>query len=384
LRPDHKTIAEFRSTHAKALRRVFREFHLLCRKLELFGRLVAIDGSAIKAVNSNSKTATPERLKKQIEGIDRRIAEYVELLETTDAQEQNQVGTEEPGLAEKLEKLEQERQDCQRELEEMVAAGETQRTRVDPDSRMLKKNGKHFVGYNVQVAVEGQTKLIVAEEVTLEGNDAHQLEPMAEAAAEALAPKEGEEAEEALQVLADNGYENFEQMVNCEHAGMQLHLPVRADKATREGRFTLKEFTYDAQNDEMICPGAQRLPRRTDSVHKKLRYRVYYNSKLCKGCPLLSQCTKGAYRKIKVYEHANVIEAVRARLEQDRSVYEQRKGIVEHVFGSMKQWMQQGHFLCKGLENVQSEFTLSSLAFNMRRVLNVVSVPELVEAVATG
>ena len=88
LRPDHKTIADFRKHNLKPLRQVCREFTVLCKQLDLFaGELVAIDGSKFRAVNAKARNFTPDKLTKLLTQIDQRIEGYLQELDGQDTQE---------------------------------------------------------------------------------------------------------------------------------------------------------------------------------------------------------------------------------------------------------------------------------------------------------
>lgn len=372
LRPDFKTIADFRKDHRACFKGVFREFNLLCRKLELFGaELVAIDGAKFKAVNSPKRHYSSEQLQELIGKIDQRIEEYLGRLEAEDAASEGVAGA--PSKAElqaKLESLKERRADYQTWQQAMVQAGETEISLTDPDSRGQKKVG---VGYNVQVAVDAKHDLIVAAEVVQDQNDRAQLHPMAVAARVEL-------EEPQLSVVADTGYHEAGQLEQCEKAGLTTYVPasVGAGGHSRDGRevYPKDSFHYDAARDLYACPAGQELTFRGTGQNQGKDRRYYYNLAACAACPQRAQCTAAPYRKIARLANEAVVERQAERVAAKPEIVAERKTIVEHVFGTLRLgWHDE--FLCRGLAMVRAEFSLSALSYNLRRALNLLGVEKL-------
>jgi transposase len=249
LTPDFKTIADFRKDNRDAFKPVFRQFVLLCRKLDLFGgELLAVDGTRLKAVNSTERNFTHAKLTKQIESIDQKLTNYLERLDRCDVQEAKPSAARAERLAEKIATLRTQQVRCNAMLQELERTGESQISLTDPDSRAMAMNPKVGVGYNAQVAVDSKHKLIVEQEVTNAGTDLGLLAPTATAVKEVLGA-------EQIKVVADSGYYKGEDIAACEAAGIE---PQRGF-AVREGLFRKEEFHYDSQNDVYICPGNQQL-----------------------------------------------------------------------------------------------------------------------------
>jgi transposase len=229
------------------------------------------------------------------------------------------------------------------------------------------------VGYNAQVAVDSKHKLIVEQEVTNAGSDLGLLAATASAAKEVL------EAEH-IKVVADSGYYQGEDIAACEGAGIEAYVarPQRGS-AVREGLFRKEEFHYDAQNDVYICPGNQQLHPRYRSTGGE-HDRIYYcNRDACRHCELKSRCTTNSYRQVARWTGEAVLDRMETRLKANPKILRQRREIVEHPFGSIKQWMNQGAFLMRGLEKVRAEFSLTALAYNMTRVLTIVGIESLLK-----
>jgi len=374
LRPDFKTIADFRREHRARFKDVFREFNLLCRRLELFGaELVAIDGAKFKAVNSPRRHYTAEKLRELQTQIDARIEHYLGEL---DAQDEAAAGVAPPptraALTEKITQLRQRRELYQDYTQALANSGQTEVSLTDPDSRGQKKVG---VGYNVQVAVDAKHHLIATETLVQAANDRGQLHPLATAAHAAIG---------VTAVVADAGYHEAGQLEQCEQAGLTTYV---ATPGTRSGQasaaqsvYPKENFHYDSPTDSYRCPAGRTLPRGTATVVKGKARHYYYHVAACTKCPRKADCTTGRFRRISRLVNEAVVERQAQRIAAHPEHLAARKTIVEHVFGTLREW---GHdkFLCRGLAMVQAEFTLSALAYNLRRVLNLLPIPQLLAAV---
>ena len=135
-----------------------------------------------------------------------------------------------------------------------------------------------------------------------------------------------------------------------------------------------------AEDNTYRCPAGERLTWRFASVEDGMTLHSYWTS-ACQGCSLKAKCTTGKERRVKRWEHEGVLDAMQQRLDQAPETMELRRQTVEHPFGTIKQWMYQGAFLMRGLEKVRAEFSLTALAYNIRRVLNLVAFDELMVAV---
>lgn len=384
LRPDHKTISEFRRQHKGAFRQVLRQFNLLCRELKLFGaELVALDGSVFKAVNSREHNFTLEKLGNLIRLVDTGIERYLKELDLADSQSaaaslgggssSSSSNGKADDLRQKLEQLRATRQRHEAMLQQLQDQEQTQVSLVDADARLMKKSTSHdsTVGYNVQSVVDAAHHLIVEVEATTQGNDFGQLNAMAQQAKEQLGVEE-------LTVVADAGYHAIADLREAEQQGIRAHVPEQRKASPQAGLLGKEAFRYDAAEDEYECPGGQRLTRHSDSEQRGQKQHVYYNTQACAACPLRQRCTTGRYRKIKHLEGQPwVQERIRERMRQQPEVYAQRKSLVEHPFGTIKFWWGQGAFLTRGLASVQAEVSLSALAYNLRRALNILGVEAL-------
>jgi transposase len=375
LAPDFKTIADFRKDNLQPLKAVARQFTLLCRKLELFGgELLAIDGSKFTAVNARDQNFNADKLKALIARADARLAEYLQQLDTVDAAEPAGVAISQSELAAKIAAL-QEKQDWHKELLGALDAEQKQISVTDPDTRKLPTAHGMIVGYNAQVAVDAKHKLIAADDVTNEVNDLQQL---ANVALEAKANLELTQAE----VVADAGYYNASEVSRCLEQGLTPYIP-KADTSanTKLGLYGKSQFRYDATQNEYVCPAGAALTYRF-STYELGRELQYYRASGCKACVLKSRCTRNkANRTITREANEHLMEAMAQRMKQQPAKFKLRKTLAEHPFGTIKRWFGYTHFLLKGLAKVQCEWSLTTLVYNLKRVLNLVSFEKLMAAV---
>jgi transposase len=381
LRPGYRTIANFRAENWKALKAVNRGFVLLVRELGLVGgAVVAIDGSFFHGDASKASIFTRKRLDEQVAKLDLEIEAYGKSLEDNDAAEavqpnsggQNDGGSgDDADIGAKVSALMAKRSRAQADLDRLEASGETQLSLTDPDARLLVKSGQGIAGYNVQAVVDDKHKLIVASEVVNDSSDVNQLHAMAKAAKAVLGA-------EALQVLADEGYYSSTELKACEDDGIQAYVPLPegTGRLEKQGRFSLKNFSYDGPADAYICPAGQLLrPMQGRWTNSSGRVEIRYVSRMtiCRACPLRTRCLspKASQRTIRRWEHEDVLERHRARMQGARELMRRRSAIVEHPFGTLKCRAGYRHFLVRGFNKVRGEWNLMALCYNFTRVLNI-------------
>ena len=377
LRPDFKTIADFRKDNRAAFKGVFRQFVLVCKQMGLLGgELVAVDGSKFKAVNSGQKNFSQRKLEKRLKEINKKVERYLDEMDQADKQEKHDEITAEE-LKEKIDRLKQRKGRYEELLKELKASGHKQVSLTDADSRAMAMTAKGEVSYNVQTAVDSKYHLIVEQDVTNDGLDNHQLLLMAQSAKQMLGQTD-------LHVVADMGYYNHEELKQCEETGITPYVskPI-VSKNTARGLFGKEKFVYEADGDCYRCPAGERLTFRFQSRERKDKKFRYYWTTACLGCPIKPQCTTNKkFRRLKRWEHEAVVERIEQRAGANPHIMKLRQQIVEHPFGTIKFWNDQRHFLMKGLEKVKGEFGLSTLAYDIKRAINVVGVRALVTALA--
>jgi transposase len=378
LAADHKTIADFRKDNGRAIRQVCARFVELCRTMGLLTEAsVAIDGSKFKAVNNRDKNFTRAKMERRMAQIEESVARYLQQLDTADRQEPSEalkIKTER--LREKIEKLKQEMRRLGDLRAIMLSAPDQQISLTDPDARSMATSGRGsgVVGYNVQVAVETKHHLIIAHEVTNEGSDRAQLSSVATAAKTTLGV-------EKLDAVADRGYYSGEEILACDKASITVTLPKPMTSGMfARGRFGKQDFRYLADEDVYICPAGETLSYRYSNEEDGLIQRRYWTN-ACQSCPIKRTCTSGKERRITRWEHEHVLEAVQRRLDEHPEKMRQRRETAEHPFGTMKARMGATHFLMKTQPKVASEMALHVLAYNLTRVMNIMGVRPLIEAI---
>jgi len=376
LAPDFKTIADFRKDNGQAIRSVCREFIVLCRRLNLFSEaIVAIDGSKFKAVNNRDKNFTDTKLKKRMEQLEESISRYLAELDRADRAPAAVTEGRVSRLKEKVEAVKAQMQRLKQIGQQLRAAPDRQVSLTDPDARSMATSGRGtgIVGYNVQTAVDTQHHLIVAHEVTNVGHDRTQLASMAKQARSAT-------GKEDLTVLADRGYFKGEQILDCDQAGMTPLVPKPLTSNSKaDGRFDKRDFVYIAEDDEYRCPAGQRAIQRFTTIEHGMTLHKYWSS-ACPRCPLKARCTPSDYRRITRWEHEAVLEAMQDRLDRQPDAMKLRRQTVEHPFGTLKAWMGATHFLTKRLPRVSTEMSLHVLAYNLKRVMQIVGIVPLMQA----
>jgi hypothetical protein len=245
---------------------------------------------------------------------------------------------------------------------------------TDPDARAMKSRGNGIVGYNLQTAVDAEHHLIVAHEVTNKGSDRGQLTPMAKQAGEAM------DAED-LTVIADAGYFKRADILSCHEAGITANVP-RSPNLGRgsKGLFGRKDFHYVPEKDEYRCPANERLIWRMTSAEAGLMVNRYWSSN-CETCSLKRQCTPSKERRVTRWEHEEILESMQDRLDCAPEIMRVRRQTVEHPYGTLKLWMGSAHFLTKTLDRVGTEMSLHVLAYNLKRVINILGVKPLIQAI---
>ena len=379
LSPDFKTIADFRRDNLKAIKRVCKEFTQLCQQLKLFGgELVAIDGSKFKAVNNRRRNFSPERLRRAIQALDEKIGSYLSSLDEADAAEPD---PDEPGpsaaeLGAKIKTLQERKAKYQALQTDLKANGAKQVSLTDGDARsMVMHHGSTEVGYNVQTVVDEKHHLIVEHEVTNDPTDHAHLAEMALRAKATLAV-------EKLEVVADMGYYDGAEVKQCAESGITTYIPKPITSVNRKrGLFTKQDFVYDEAKDCYRCPAGEELSYRYESFEQGRLIR-YYTTRKCRDCPLKSKCTTNQRgRRITRWVDEKFLEDMARRVRARPEVMRRRQQLSEPPFGTMKRAMGHSYFLMKGLNKVGAEMSLTVLSYNIKRVINIIGVKKMIEAV---
>ena len=230
------------------------------------------------------------------------------------------------------------------------------------------------MGYNAQAAVEIESHLIVAHDVINAGHDREQLSPMAKGAKAALGRDE-------MSAVADKGYFSGREIQACHEDGITTPLPRPETSGNRKkGMYVKADFAYDADADIYRCPAGETLTYRYTTEEAGLVVRRYWAS-VCQTCPLKTNCTTGKQRRITRWEHEHLLDEMRNRMIRDPSLMALRRSTAEHPFGTIKAWMGATHFRMRTLKNVRTEMAFHVLAYNIKRMINLIGVRGLLAAI---
>ena len=308
LKPDHKTIANFRKDNKAAIKAAFRKFSMLCSELGLISKeVVAVDGSKFRACNGRMRYHSKGKIAEKMRYYSESAEKYMNLLEQCDREDDENPPTHlnRQELQAKLEKI-QKRMLALEEISERVDAEGTIYL-TDPDARLMRThNGGGDISHNIQIAVEAANHFVVAVDATSDAVDYAQLHKISSLA-------KAELGSEHLVSIADRGYYSGEEFAKCESDNIQpiAPKPDRGSRAQSEG-YTKYHFQYDAEEDAYICPRRHKLTPPTQRRANRKGNR-YYNAEACKNCPSKELCApKTRYRYITRLEYDDYADQVDA------------------------------------------------------------------------
>ena len=364
--PDHGTIAGFVQKNKEAFHNTLRNLTLILKGWGLIdGKLVAIDGTKIKAQNSKHNCITQSGLDKKIEYAEAQINAYLMAMEKEEPLNEN--------IKEKLQAYQDLKAEYLKQKQELMDEGLEQKSLTDTDSRRMKNNGSLDICYNVQSVVDAHNHFVIDISTTNDINDQNQLYAMAKDAAELL----GTEKQE---VLADTGYYNGTEIKNCIDDGMTVYIKkARANNSTKENEFRKEKFVYDKEKDVYVCPSGNQLFFFENTSKNEIKYRRYKCTE-CSTCKYKDLCTSSSKgRTIQRWEHEDILDTVRQMTLDNNDIYKQRRCIVEHPFGTVKRTLGYSFFLRKQRDNVDAEASSMFIAYNFKRLLSMFSTQELIK-----
>ncbi|SEC79081.1 Transposase [Pseudomonas frederiksbergensis] len=372
LAPDFKTIADFRRDNSAAFTATCRAFVRFCRQAGLIaGELVAIDGSKFQAVASSRKHLTTKKLEHREAALDKKIARYLAQLDEADRDEEGE-SIDRSAVQKALAELQVKKANNQTCQVLMQAQGLTQHVVGESDAQKMRTASVPLVAYNVQSVVDAKHCLILHHEVTQEGTDNRQLEPMAKAAKDEL-------QQTKLCVTADAGYSNGAQFQACEDAAITAFVPPnRANNPTsgEEQYFDRTDFSYDKDTDQYQCPAGKPLTLKQLNKGDRI-YQAAISD--CGKCPLKSRCTKAQRRYLMRHAHEAAFERMEQRMKAHPEMMVNRRSIVEHPFGNLKHWIfGNGRFLLRQLKGTRAEMALAVQAYNLKRAIQVLGAQKLI------
>jgi len=374
LKPDHKTIAEFRRRNKTALQKVLKQCARLCIRLGLIeGNTLFIDGSKMRANASMRNNWTERRCQKFLKNIDKRIKDILSECEAADDQEKQQ-----PSLVKMSQELEDHKalkSKVENILNELKAENKQSINTTDPDSKSMRTRQGPGAGYNAQLAVDEKHGFIVNSDVVSDNHDYHQFSEQVSQANEVL----GKPCKAAC---ADAGYADVNSLVAADEQGIKVIVPSQRQASKKDlGEFDKSRFNYDSHSDVYICPEGHVLS--FCGINKKRRARYYAAGLICQHCQHFGKCTKNKRDGRKVLRLFQ--EELRDKLEKlyelpsSQQIYALRKQKVELPFGHIKRNLKASHFLLRGLDGVRAEMSLLSGCFNIARMISILGVCGLVE-----
>lgn len=378
LKPDFKTIADFRKDNRNALKGVFRQFVRLCDEWDLFGKeRVAIDGTKMRACNSKRNNYTAKKLQRQIQYIDEKIDNYLQELETGDQAEAADRKPDTGEIQKRIQELRNRKQTYEHYQDQLQKTGENEISTNDSDARLMSNsNNSVDVSYNVQTTVDAKNKLIADFKVTSNPNDLGELDNMAIRAKKIFKA-------ESLEVLADKGYYKAEDLKRCvaNHITPYVANQVRSN-GTGDRDFYADRFRYDAEKKVYICPAGKELyyAKERKSKERGIYGYDYRNYEACNSCEYKERCTRSQKgRSICRHVDQDFLDTIDLQTEMNKDKYRLRQMIIEHVFGTIKRGWGAYYFLTKRKLSVIGEISLSFLAYNFRRAINILEPKEILK-----
>jgi transposase len=372
LKPDFKTIADFRKDNLEPLNNLFKQFSMLCKELGLYGKeIVAIDGSKFRANNSRRKNYTKRKVKKQISHFQESARKYLELLEKSDhAESEETVELTPEEIQEKIDNAQKRIEELTQLEKQIEEEGEVSIT--DPDAKhMSVSNNGTDISHNVQIAVDSKHNLVVSLDVISSPADQGQLHSMASKAKEELGVEE-------IITLADKGYYTGEDLQKCEEDNITT-IVARQKSPSNNGNeeYSRDKFKYSKEDNTFTCPQGNKLKCVSKKESKVKRYK---NFEACKTCPSHKKCTKSERgRVITTGEYEEVYRRADKRYAENTELYKQRQMIVEPVFGTVKRALGFSYFLLRGNEKVKAESSMHFFVYNLKRVINIIGAKALIE-----
>jgi len=431
LAPDFRTIAEFRRENAGKIKDVFKAFVRICVELGLYNKdIVVQDGSKFRAVNSKDNNVTEPKLEKKLEITEEKIEKYLEEMDRIDQEEIDTQKYSKEEVERMLEVLKARKEEYNRLLDEMKEKGVTQFSFTDPESKLMKTaNGGFDVCYNAQILVDPSSHIIGDFDVTNQCNDNGLLSSTTEQIKKDLNI-------DVIEVVADKGYEDRADMLNCLLNGTIPHVPSVSGAGSYEMEMEYKEaeiteellnstdpkaiktcmeagvlpnayidkgievsvieverqscqeapetsFILNEEGTAVMCPSGSVL-NKVATLYNKEKTRFVSRS-ACASCE--DKCTTAKFKQVdlKVGQTAlylkthQTVKKVRIKLTPDRGKIANRKCVAEHPFGTVKRWQDGYYLLLKGKEKASADLAFLFLAYNLKRVINLLSVQEIVE-----
>ena len=361
----------------EAIRQVFKQFTAMCKGWDLFGReVVAVDGSKFRACNSKKNNFNEKSLNRKIKDIEKKIEEY---MSETDENDNNEVNSRKPTaeeIKERIKELKKRKETYESYKDEIKNKDINEISTTDPDSRLMAVNNNGAdVCYNVQTVVDSKHSLVVDCDVINNPTDHGELSKMSKRAKEVFEV-------DSLEALADKGYYNADDLKKCEEENITTYVSKQVfSNATGVREFYSDKFIYDKEKNVYICPAGHELKCvRKKPIDERTKEINYKNYAVCGECEYKDKCTNSEKgRMITRSIDQDFLDIIDERTKNNKELYSRRKMIVEHPFGTVKRAFGFTYFLTKGLDSVRVETSLTFLAYNIKRVMNIIGKSKMKE-----
>ena len=370
LSPDHNTINNFRKDNPKSIKRVFRKTVGIARNFDLIGGLLlAGDGTRLRAQNSKKHNYNQNKIDRHIGYIDSKLEEYTAMLADAEGNEEKEE------IEKKIAEKQQRRVSYQKLEKELKETGEKQISTSDPQSRQIMVRGViSEVCYNIQSTVDAKNKIPIDYQVTNE-NDNGAMGNMVRRAKSILGKND-------FSVLFDKGYHKGKELDIVQRLGIKTYVAIRDIPKTSQAPnpdYNAENFEYDYSSDTYTCPSGHTM-HSSKRWYKTSNYRFkHYKTSACKTCPVRDQCTESKNGKvIHRSEYQPAVEINKANIKANPDLYKQRQSTVEHPFGTMKrQWGFDYIITKKTMARASADVGFIFIAYNIRRIINIVGVEKL-------
>ena len=371
LKPDHKTISNFRKNNIRPIQKLFREFVQMCKSWKLVdGEIIVVDGTKIRASNNKKTNFSRKKLDDRLERITTQINQYLTEMEANDSTEKD----EKKDIKQLLENLSTRKEQYEGYLNKLDQTGENELSEVDPDARLMGNNrGGVDVCYNVQSAVDGKHDIVVDYDVSLNPSDQGQLSNMVKKVKKQLKIRH-------FTVIADKGYYNGEDLVRCKKLKVKTIVSRQksSDPKEQPKEYHTDQFRYSEEDDQFTCPDEKILYPHSKKTAKR---RNFFNKTACKDCQNVDKCAIGgaSYRRVTRSQYSDIYAEVDKFTKDNMALYKRRQMIVEHPFGTIKFTQGGYYFLLRTRRKVRSEVALLFLGYNLKRVYNILGFKGIME-----
>jgi transposase len=380
LKPDHKTIANFRKNNKEPLKNILKQCARLCINLSLIeGNTLFTDGTKIRAAASIKNTWTKEKCERYLKDIDKHIESILSECDAIDDEEQNH------GSLVKMNNLVKEKNMLKSKVQEILKDlkehDKTSLNTIDPEcTRINSLQGSH-AGYNAQIVVDNKHGLIVNSDVVSKNNDLGQFAEQINQANQTLQGK-------CDTACADSGYANASELQKIDSKDIKVIVPSQRQASKRQSKpFDKEQFSYNAQKDEYTCPEGNNLVYKRMIKHNKAKEYNIIKASLCRECRHFNICTSSKHHGRRIFRMVD--EELRQKLEaqyndpESQAIYKLRKQKVELPFGHIKHNLKVDGFLLCGRDSAKLEMSLLSTCFNMARIITILGVRGFIQELGT-